>query len=340
MRLTILALLLCLTVVLAQEAMPRLRYRAVFQEQGKKGKKPYPVKGGKEKLEKQIDDIQRKVAAANESVVPFKGGSLKGLTGLLKVNLAVTNLGKTIDTTTAVADATNVLSAADSTQVGIKFLGLQPDINSLLTNLKSKRREFDKAGFKILDVRSLIRDSVTIQQGKADDLGRSFTKTLDAQFQPIAKQVSAQIQGNFSDVIEAYKGRGGKIKIPPKLVPKLSQILAKLAKALGLGKMDKGMMVDKNMMVLVGLVAPETDAATPEPDSAAAAEAAAMTELLNAEAASAEIAAADTAEANAAAQEALLATPDAELMSLGENENDLRGISPVVLDVLRSFEII
>ncbi|WDK09224.1 hypothetical protein CGRA01v4_00502 [Colletotrichum graminicola] len=181
MRLTILTLLLCLTVVLAQEAMPRLRYRTVIQDQGKKGKKPYPVKGGKDELEKQIDDIQKKVAAANETVVPFKGGTLKGLTGLLKVNLAVTNLGKAIDTTTAVAGATNVLSAADSTQVGIKFLGLQPDINNLLANLKSKRKEFDKAGFKILDVRSLIRDSVAIQQSKSDDLGRAVSRgALDA----------------------------------------------------------------------------------------------------------------------------------------------------------------
>ncbi|KAK2016484.1 hypothetical protein LZ32DRAFT_688848 [Colletotrichum eremochloae] len=325
MRLIVLSLLLCLTVVWAQEAMPLLRFREAPQPAWKKGKgDKQPVKGGKAAIEKQIEDLQQKTAAANESIVPFQGGTLKGLTGLLKVNAAVTALGKTIDTTTATADATDTLSAADSTEIGVKFVGLQPDINNLLTNLKAKRKEFDKAGFRILDVRSLIRDSVTIQKGKAGDLGTAFTKALDAQFRPIATQISDQIQGNFTDAIDAYKGRGGKIKIPTKLVPKLSKLLAAVAKALGLGSMDKG----KGMMVATEMLT------LPEPDAANAAD---MTDLLNIEAA---IAAADTAEANAAAEQALQATSDAELMSLGEDENDLRGISPLVLAVLRSYEVL
>ncbi|KAK1994400.1 hypothetical protein LX36DRAFT_673166 [Colletotrichum falcatum] len=332
MRLVIISLLLCLALVWAQEAAPRLRFsRDVSQEAWKKGKgDKQPVKGGKEALEGQIADLAKKAANANETIVPFKGKGIAGLTGLLKVNLAVTQLGRTLDLTTDTADATSTLSAADSTEVGLKFLALQPDINNLITNLKGKRKEFDKAGFRILDVRSLIRDSVTIQKGKAQDLGDAFTKVLDAQFKPIAEQISGQIQGNFTDAITAYKGRGGKIKIPTKLVPKLSKLLAGVAKALGLGKMDNAML-DRDMMVSVGLLAgPETDAA----DSAA------MADMLEAEAASADIAAADTPEANAAAEQALAAVPDAELESLGEDENDLRGIPPVVLAVLRYYEVI
>ncbi|KAK2022015.1 hypothetical protein LX32DRAFT_658001 [Colletotrichum zoysiae] len=341
----VLPLLLCLVAaVWAQEARPpRLRSREVSQEAWKKGKgdKQPVTAGGKAALEKQIDDLQKKTAAANETIVPFRGGSLKGLTGLLKVNLAVTQLGKTLDAATATAQATDTLSAKDSTEVGAKFLGLQPDINNLISNLKDKRKEFDKAGFRILDVRSLIRDSVTIQKDKAGDLGTAFKKTLDVQFQPIAGLVSDQIQSNFSDAIDAYKGRGGKIKIPAKLVPKLSKLLAGVAKALGLGRMDKGAMVDKDMMVAVGLLA-DAAADSPAPDvaDAAAAADAMAAGLLDAEAASADIAAADTAEANAAAQDAATGTSDAELMGLGEDENDLRGIPPLVLAVLRSYEII
>lgn len=59
------------------------------------------------------------------------------------------------------------------TQVGIQFLGIQPDITKLLTNLAAKKPDFDKAGLKILDVRSLIRDSVAIQQNGAKQLGSS-----------------------------------------------------------------------------------------------------------------------------------------------------------------------
>lgn len=61
------------------------------------------------------------------------------------------------------------------TQVGIQFLGIQPDITKLLTNLAAKKPDFDKAGLKILDVRSLIRDSVSIQQQGAKELGSSVS---------------------------------------------------------------------------------------------------------------------------------------------------------------------
>lgn len=63
------------------------------------------------------------------------------------------------------------------TQVGLQFLGIQPDITTLLNNLDAKKPDFDKAGLKILDVRSLIRDSVSIQQQGAKELGSSVSST-------------------------------------------------------------------------------------------------------------------------------------------------------------------
>lgn len=62
------------------------------------------------------------------------------------------------------------------TQVGIQFLGIQPDITTLLNNLAAKKPDFDEAGLKILDVRSLIRDSVSIQQQGAKELGSSVCR--------------------------------------------------------------------------------------------------------------------------------------------------------------------
>lgn len=64
------------------------------------------------------------------------------------------------------------------TQVGIQFLGIQPDITTLLNNLAAKKPDFDQAGLKILDVRSLIRDSVSIQQEGAKELGSSVSRDL------------------------------------------------------------------------------------------------------------------------------------------------------------------
>ncbi|GKT51597.1 uncharacterized protein ColSpa_11778 [Colletotrichum spaethianum] len=321
----LLSLLFCLTVVSAGVVAPdsdlrgwggKDKDKGKDKGKGKGGKEP--VKGGVQALQKQISDLREKTAKANDTIVPFEGGKLKGLVGLLKVNEAVVTLGNTIDRGTETAEKTDTLSATESTQVGTQFLALQPDINNLLNELQSKRKEFDKAGFKILDVRSLIRDSVAIQKDKAGDLGGAFTKVLDRQFQPIATQVSDQIQSNFTQAIDEYKGRGGKIKIPSKAVPKLSDLLAGVARALGVA--------DTSRVVVAG---PVSDA-----------DLIPMTNFASAEAAFMDINTADTAQANTAAEAAMRETSEMDLSRLGPDENDLRGIPPLVLAVLRRYDVI
>ncbi|KAF9878454.1 antigenic cell wall [Colletotrichum karsti] len=279
-----------------------------------------PVRGGSAALQTRIADLRTKVANANESVVPFKGGNLKGLVGLLKVNVAVVELGDTIDLGTKTAENTDVLPANESTQIGTQFLALQPEISTLLTNLQDKRKQFDKAGFKILDVKSLIRDDLKIQQNKAGDLGGAFVKILDRSLAPIATQVVDQINGNFTTAIDEYKGRGGKIKIPAKAVPALSDLLAGVARALGIGDRDRAVMM----------------AAGIQPDALPFA----ATSYPNVDAAAVDINAADTPQANTAIEAFVAGTRDEDFSRLGEDENDLRGIPPLVMAVLRRYEII
>lgn len=128
--LLVLSLLLCLVVISAQLVIPpeealgrggRDKGRGGRGGRGKdkdkdkgKGKGKEPVMGGSQALQKQIGNLQEKVTSAKETLEPFKGGSLKGLVGLLKVNEAVVTLGETIDRTTESAEATDTLSAKES----------------------------------------------------------------------------------------------------------------------------------------------------------------------------------------------------------------------------------
>ncbi|TDZ38560.1 hypothetical protein C8035_v004808 [Colletotrichum spinosum] len=283
---------------------------------GGRNGKGQQVKGGADELKVRIGDLKTKVNNAKQAVEPFKGGNLRGLVGLLKVNEAVVELGNTIDMGTKSAEATDVLPAAASTQIGTQFLDLQPDISGLLSELQGKRREFDKAGFRILDVRSLIRDSVVIQQDKASDLGGAFTKILDKSLQPIAEQVNTQIQANFSEAVDMYKGRAGKIKIPSAAVPALSDLLSGVARALGIG--------DRNRAVM----------------AADGTEAVPITNFTTVSAAAANIEAADTVMANNAAEAFMARISDEELSRLGPDENDTRGIPPLVMAVLRRYGVI
>lgn len=100
-------------------------------------------------------------------------------------------------------------------------------------------------------------------------------------------------------------------------MPVLTDLLAGVARALGVGGRNKA---------LAGPVTEAEAAAIP------------ITNFPNAEAAFADISAADTPEANIAAQEALRGGDD--FSRLGPDENDLRGIPPLVLAVLRRYEII
>ncbi|KAJ0114133.1 ntigenic cell wall [Diaporthe amygdali] len=217
--------------------------------------------GGLQALQGSITTLQLQLATANNTVADFSAdGIIDGITGLIKVNSAVVQLGDDITKTTQVANDTTRLSATDSTTVGLQFLGVQPDITRLLTNLDGKKPDFDKAGLKILDVRSLIRDSVSIQQTNAKTLGSSLINALDPSLAGIAQPINDQIQGNFTATVNAFQGRGGAIKIPTKLVPALSDILDGLGRALGIsddtsssggGKGAKGAEVDTNSNLLM-----------------------------------------------------------------------------------------
>ncbi|KAH8890251.1 hypothetical protein GQ53DRAFT_722205 [Thozetella sp. PMI_491] len=270
--------------------------------------------GGLSSLTTSIKAIEASVNATTDAVTPFEGGTIKGLIGLIKIDEGVVELGNSIDTTTKIADNTPTLSVNESTTLGVQFLGLQPKITDLLSRLQTKRPEFDKAGFKILDVRSLIRDDLTSQQKQADTLGTALVKVLDPALQPLATPVTQQIQGNFSQAVTAFSGRGGKIKIPAKAVPALSNLLADVGKALG---------------IKVNAVAQGATAQAAGPDPATIAPAT-----------DAELAASDPAVAEQSAQAAIAATPDADLDNLGDDENDLSGIPPLVLAVLRKYDII
>ncbi|KAI3399749.1 hypothetical protein diail_5817 [Diaporthe ilicicola] len=215
--------------------------------------------GGLQALTGTITTLSQQLASANKTVLAFSSDNIiDGLTGLIKVNSAVVQLGDDISQTTAVANNTQRLNAQDSTQVGLEFLGVQPSITTLLKNLAAKKPDFDQAGLKIIDVRSLIRDSVSIQQEGAKTLGTSLIAALDPSLAGIAQPINDQIQGNFTTAVDAFQGRGGAIKVPTKLVPALSKILDGLGKALGIsgdsgggGKKGKGAEVDTNSNLMM-----------------------------------------------------------------------------------------
>lgn len=70
---------------------------------------------GLQALQASITTLQQQLASANGTVVAFSADNLiDGLTGLIKVNSAVVQLGDDITSTTSIANNTQRLSATDS----------------------------------------------------------------------------------------------------------------------------------------------------------------------------------------------------------------------------------
>lgn len=69
---------------------------------------------GVEALTSDIGTIAKNLASANNTVVGFQGGGLKGIVGLTKINAAVVDLGSSLTNTTKTASSTPRLNVADS----------------------------------------------------------------------------------------------------------------------------------------------------------------------------------------------------------------------------------
>lgn len=184
---------------------------------GGSGGEEEPVPTGAAAFGESLKTIAANINTTNQTLNEFSGG-LKGIAQLLKIQSETTALGDSIQNSTAIANATGRISLADSTTVGQQFLTLQPQIDSLLDNIKSKRPEFQNAGFGLIDVVSLLRSNIQEQQEYAKELGDATIAMLDPSLTSIATPVNDEIQNRFEQTIDAYGGRGGLIQIPPGLI--------------------------------------------------------------------------------------------------------------------------
>ncbi|KAL1618391.1 hypothetical protein SLS56_010581 [Neofusicoccum ribis] len=223
MRFSTLASLLFASAAIAAPALPVDVETAISKRDDSAGS--YGGKGGGEEsvptgaaaLTESLGTIETELKNTNDSVNAFSGG-LKGIGQLLKIQSATTELGDAISNSTEIAKATGNLTLADSTTVGQKFLELEPQIFSLLDNIKAKRPEFDNAGFGLIDVIGLLRQNLQEQQQSAKALGEATVAILDPSLTSTATPVNNDIQTRFSETIAAYQGKGGLIEIPPGLI--------------------------------------------------------------------------------------------------------------------------
>ncbi|KAK8151582.1 hypothetical protein BC567DRAFT_281157 [Phyllosticta citribraziliensis] len=184
-----------------------------------------PVPVGPDAISQALDAITDRIKSLNETVSTFEGGDIKGVFELLEIKSKTDQVNDAINNSSAVVNKTGKLDVAASTTVGTKILGLQPDIFSLLDNVKSKKPEAEKAGFGLLDVVTLLRGELTKTKEITRQLGSAFTASLDVALAPQAGPVNQGIQDRFTSTIDVYQGEFGLIQLPEKIVDILGAFL-------------------------------------------------------------------------------------------------------------------
>ncbi|KAF2171398.1 hypothetical protein M409DRAFT_18513 [Zasmidium cellare ATCC 36951] len=113
------------------------------------------------------------------------------------------DLTKSVNNAAAVANASAPLNDDQSFNVATAILNLQPNIYSLLDNLKAHKPQFDTAIFGF-SASPLVKSTLQEAQTAADSFGDAVTPKLTATYQSAAPVIVQQIDDKFNDAIAYF----------------------------------------------------------------------------------------------------------------------------------------
>ncbi|KAL6230723.1 hypothetical protein BDW75DRAFT_59084 [Aspergillus navahoensis] len=151
-----------------------------------------------------VSTITESMISLNDTVTAYKGGILGTLTAL-KIefqSIALSNdLRDAISTTKASANFTE----DESLHVSAAFLELQPNIESTLDNIVSKKPQFDNGLLGIGSLGFLVKSNLESQRDLAGKLGDAVVLKLTKTYAVIAPLLNAQIKAKFDEAIAAFE---------------------------------------------------------------------------------------------------------------------------------------
>ncbi|CBF71476.1 hypothetical protein AN6795.2 [Aspergillus nidulans FGSC A4] len=151
-----------------------------------------------------VNIVTESMIALNNTVTAYKGGFLGTFTAL-KIefqSIALSNdLRDAISTTKSSANFTE----EESLNVSGAFLELQPNIDSTLDNIVSKKPQFDNGLLGIGSLAFLVRSNLEKQKELAGELGDAVVLKLTKTYAVIAPLLNAQIQAKFEEAIAAFE---------------------------------------------------------------------------------------------------------------------------------------
>ena len=140
--------------------------------------------------------------------------SILGFATALIIQGQTKQLGDDLQATTADVDASTPFTADESNAVASAVLNLQPQIQSLLTNIVAHKPAFATAVFFVGDLSKTVQGDLEDQRAFAGDFGRAVQAKLASPYSDFAPLITAQILGYFDDAISKYQTCSGILCLP------------------------------------------------------------------------------------------------------------------------------
>ncbi|KAK2753890.1 hypothetical protein FQN54_007249 [Arachnomyces sp. PD_36] len=144
------------------------------------------------------------MVALNVTLNSYEGGLGSAITAL-KIKAQTDTVKKATEAVTEAADASAKFTNKGAGEVANSLLALQPNINSVLDNIVSKKGAFEEALLGFISLTWLVKSDLEDLKDLSADLGEAVIKKLTPQYAALAPVLNKQIAKKFAEAIKAYE---------------------------------------------------------------------------------------------------------------------------------------
>ncbi|EME77296.1 uncharacterized protein MYCFIDRAFT_200605 [Pseudocercospora fijiensis CIRAD86] len=147
-----------------------------------------------------LNSTQAAVQTLDTMVAAFNGDLLEAVKILQQAYV----IGKQVENTTEIVEASPTLTDDTSLKVATSVLGLVPVVESLLKKIQAKKPAFQSIVIGLFDVTGLVTTTLTKQKTSTLALGHSIVTKLTGAFKTAAPAIIDQLEADFDRVIADY----------------------------------------------------------------------------------------------------------------------------------------
>ncbi|KXS93466.1 hypothetical protein AC579_1063 [Pseudocercospora musae] len=153
-----------------------------------------------DKIVQALNTTQSQVQTLDSMVAAFKGDLLAAV----KIQQQALVIGRQIETTTEIVEATPSLNDTTSLEVATSVLTLVPFVETLLKRIQDKKPVFQSVVIGLFDVTAQVTQILTKQKTATLALGNSIATKLTGAFKTAAPAIIDKLEADFNRVIADY----------------------------------------------------------------------------------------------------------------------------------------